>query len=55
MAFIDSGIENSLASPVLQLYFVEGYWQETDQSIYNISLLRQVFGSIIDDTTQQGF
>ena len=55
MAFLDSGIEDSMASPDLQLHFVGGYWQETDQSIYNISLLRQVFGSIINNTTQQGF
>ena len=55
MAFLDAGVENNLASPDLQLHFEGGYWQETDQTIYNMSLLRQVFGSIIDDTTQQGF
>ena len=55
MAFLDSGIENGLASPDLQLHFEGGFWQETDQTISNISLLKQVFGSIIDDTTQQGF
>ena len=30
-------------------------WQETDETISNISLLRRVFGSIVDDTTQRGF
>ena len=55
MAFLDSGIENGLTSPDLQLLFEGGFWQETDETISNISLLRQVFGSIIDDTTQQGF
>ena len=51
MAFLDSGVENDLDFPDLQLLFEGGFWQETDQTVCNISLLRQVFGSVIDDTT----
>ena len=37
------------------MLFEGGFWQETDQTVCNISLLCQVFGSVIDDTAQQGF
>ena len=54
MAFLDSGVENDLgfADPNLQLFFEGRFWQETDQTVCNISLLHLVFES---DTTQQGF
>ena len=55
MAFLDSGVQSNLDFPDLQLHFEGGFWQETDQTVCNISMLRQVFGSVIDDTTQQGF
>ena len=39
MAFLDSGILSNLDFPELQLLFEGGFWQETDQTVCNISLL----------------
>ena len=57
MAFLNSGVENDLGfpDPDLQLLFEGRFWQETDKTVCNISLLRLMFRSDIDDITQQEF
>ena len=52
MAFLDSGLDANLSYPDLQLHFHGNIGIETEQSGYNMSLVRQVYGPISE---HQGF
>ena len=52
MAFLDSGLDNGLSYPDLQLHFRGSIAIETEESGFNMSIIKRIYGPV---DAQQGF